>query len=96
MGWGGWGSLQELLSHRAGKGGEVRQNVCELAAWHSYHGTNSPGSEETAANCRTAREGHEQRGAMRVPPFLSPSPSLVPDPDGQSASVPSGAQMVGW
>lgn len=32
------------------------ESVSELAGWHSYHGTNSPGNKETAANCRAVRE----------------------------------------
>lgn len=42
------------------------ESVSELAAWHSYHGTNSPGAEETAANCGAARKEEEAAaGAMR-------------------------------
>ncbi len=63
----GWGgrrleALQELLSHHAGEGGRQEvESVSELAGWHSYHGTNSPGTEETAAKLQGGEGRNRQR-----------------------------------
>lgn len=50
------------------------ESVSELAAWHSYHGTNSPGTEETAANCRAARKETDRGRADADPAARVPVP----------------------
>lgn len=64
------------------------ESVSELAGWHSYHGTNSPCTEETAANCGTAREETGKDWGNAAPAVRVHVP--VPIPDSQSASMPSG------
>lgn len=66
------------------------ESVSELAGWHSYHGTNSLGTEETAANCGAAREETGRDWGNAEPAVRVPVPVRDPDPDSQSASMPSG------
>lgn len=88
-------ALQELLSHHAGKGGEVRRNLC--LSWQPGTVTMALIAQAPRKLQQTAgRRGKKQTedGPMQIPLLVSLSPSPAPDPDGQNASMPSGTQMV--
>ncbi|XP_041662325.1 uncharacterized protein C7orf57 homolog [Cheilinus undulatus] len=79
-----------MLAKRERRGVE---SVSELAGWHSYHGTNSPGTEEncskTAGRAREGASGGDW-GNAEPAMYVSLFPSPDPDSDSQRVSTPSG------
>lgn len=51
-----WTPAGVAESSRWQRGRREVESVSVLAGWHGYHGTNSPGTEKTAANRRAASE----------------------------------------
>lgn len=96
-----WSSAGAAESSCWQKGRRDVESVSELAGWHSYHSTNSLGTEETEANCRAA--GGRNRPSVRrckacCSVSLSPSPTC-----NQTAKEPAchqghtdGSLLGGW